>query len=225
MLTHVPWRRVAGLRHGFLGSAECAGAEGWDAVVARAGVALPVATARQVHGTRVIAADAGSGGVEADALVVARPGRLVGVVTADCMPVLLVDPRRRVAAAVHAGWRGASAGVVEAAVDELHAAFDTRARELDAVIGPAVGACCYEVGEEVLASFASRTGDATKPAWATRDGRRFVDLRQATALLLARVGVERVTILGPCTVCGPGYHSYRRDGPAAGRQLSFVGWA
>jgi YfiH family protein len=225
MLTHTPWQAVPGLYHGFLGRAECAGTEVWDTVVARAGAALPVATARQVHGIRVVAADIDGESVEADALVGSRAGRLVGVVTADCVPILLVDRRRRLAAAVHAGWRGAAAGVVEAALAELDGVHGAPAREVEAAIGPAVGGCCYEVGEEVLTAFEARTGEATVSAWATRGDRRFVDLRQATSLLLARAGVERVTVLGPCTACGSGYHSYRRDGRGAGRQLSFVGWA
>src|SRR5205823_488211 len=103
MLTYEPWHAVPGLRHGFLGRSN---GDGWDAAVAREGVHLPVRTARQVHGTRVEIAAAGPAHA-ADGLVTATPGQLVGVVTADCMPVLLVDRGRRVAAAVHAGWRGA----------------------------------------------------------------------------------------------------------------------
>jgi len=221
MLTHAPWQSVAGLHHGFLGAAECSGADGWDAVVARAGAALPVTTARQVHGTRVVSADDGAAGVAADALVVGRPGRLVGVVTADCVPVLLVARRQRLAAAVHAGWRGAAAGVVEAAVSEL----GVPPSDLEAAIGPGVGGCCYEVGDEVYAAFEKRVGRTTESAWTTRGGRRHVDLRQAISLLLARAGVERLAVLGPCTACGAGYHSYRRDGAGVGRQLSFVGWS
>src|SRR5437667_9254744 len=122
MLTYAPWRAVPGLAHGFLGRSECAGAAGWDAVVARAGVPLPVVTARQVHGTSVETAAPGPSR-EADGLVSATAGQLVAVVTADCMPVLLVDRQRRVAAAVHAGWRGAPPGVPEGAAGQPWAAF------------------------------------------------------------------------------------------------------
>src|SRR5881628_1500319 len=148
MLTYAPWRAVPGLAHGFLGRSECAGAAGWDAVVARAGVPLPVVTARQVHGTCVETAAPGPSR-EADGLVSATAGQLVAVVTADCMPVLLLDRQRRVAAAVHAGWRGAAAGVLTAAVEHLRAAFGARPADLEAAIGPAVAGCCYEVGAEV----------------------------------------------------------------------------
>ena len=223
MLTHAPWDAEPGLRHGFLDAAECAAAE-WETVLARLGVPLPLALPRQVHGTRVRSAVSGGPAPAADALASRTPGLLVGVVTADCMPVLLADRRRRVVAAVHAGWRGAAAGVLEAAVAHLRAAFGTRPGQLEAAIGPAVAGCCYEVGAEVVDAFRARTGDATAPAWTRRGSGRHLDLRIAARCLLEAAGVLSVTVLGPCTTCGPGYHSYRRDGARTGRQLSFAGW-
>lgn len=232
MLTHAAWNGLPGLSHGFLDRAECAGTNGWDGVVARAGVAFPVVTARQVHGTGVLVADRpappGAERPAADAVVAAASGLLVGVVTADCVPVLLVDRRRRVAAAVHAGWRGAAAGVVEAAIARMRDRFGVEASALEATIGPAVGPCCYVVGEEVRAAFRARTGDLTAPAWrqdAGNAGTLRVDLREAVQLLLAAAGVHAAAVIGPCTACDRGFASYRRDGADAGRQLSFVGWA
>jgi hypothetical protein len=180
---------------------------------------------RQVHGVRVLAAPAPDERPEADGLVVGAPGRLVGVVTADCVPVLLVDRRRAVAAAVHAGWRGTAAGVLEAAVARVAGLHGTAPADLEAAIGPAVGGCCYEVGPEVGDAFCARTGDLTRAAWRQGAARSHLDLRLAVALLLRAAGVTAVTTLGPCTVCGPGYNSFRRDGAGTGRQLSFVGWA
>ena len=223
MLTHAPWDAEPGLRHGFLDAAECAAAE-WETVLARVGVPLPLALPRQVHGTRVRSAVSGGPAPAGDALASRTPGLLVGVVTADCMPVLLADRRRRVVAAVHAGWRGAAAGVLEAAVAHLRAAFGTRPGQLEAAIGPAVAGCCYVVGAEVVDAFRARTGDATAPAWTRRGSGRHLDLRIAARCLLEAAGVRSVTVLGPCTACGPGYHSYRRDGARTGRQLSFAGW-
>jgi hypothetical protein len=216
VLTHDGWD-VPGLRHGFLDAHESAG-PGWDRVVAGVGVPLPIALPRQVHGTTVVEAALGDE-PRADGLVATARGLLVGIVTADCVPVLLVNRRRRVAAAVHAGWRGAAAGVLEAALGRLGDPAD-----VEAALGPAVGACCYEVGPEVLAAFRARTGDAAAPAWHERPGRPHVDLRVAAELLLRAAGVHRVDVLGPCTVCDRRYASYRRDGAGAGRQLSFVGW-
>jgi hypothetical protein len=223
VLIHPPWAGVPGLRHGFLDGAECASGS-WSAVLASVGTSLPILVPRQVHGARVVVAAAGEP-PEADGLVAARAGFLVGVVTADCVPLLLVDRRRRAAAALHAGWRGAAAGVLEEAVAQLRGRVGTEAAELEAVIGPAIGGCCYEVGPEVLAAFQERMGSTTDAAWSTRAGRRHLDLRTAARLLLGAAGVLVVDVLGPCTACGSGYHSYRRDGARTGRQLSFVGWA
>jgi YfiH family protein len=194
-------------------------------VVATLGAPLPVATPRQVHGTRVVIASAVGAPGEADAILSDARGLLVGVVTADCVPVLLVARRRRVVAAVHAGWRGAAAGVLEAAVGQLDATYGVGPAEIEAVIGPAVGGCCYEVGPEVAETFRRRTDRATDAAWSPRSDRWLLDLRLAARLLLTAAGVPVTSVLGPCTVCDPGYHSYRRDGRGAGRQLSFVGWA
>ena len=196
MLIHAPWTAVPGLRHAFLDRRESAGPARVDA--AGGGGPLPVAIPRQVHGTRVV--------------------------TADCVPVLLVDPARRVAAAVHAGWRGTAAGVLEAALGHLEAAYGTGPQDLHAAVGPAIGGCCFEIGPEVIDALRARTGELTAAAWLPRPGRWHVDLRQAVRLLLAAAGVQ-ATMLGPCTACDGRFHSYRRDGAGAGRQLSFVGWA
>jgi len=218
MLTHAPWSGVPGLAHGFLDREECL--HGW------AGVTLPLATAKQVHGTGVLVADRPvAAATEADAVVAGAAGLAVGVVTADCVPVLLASRRRRAAAAVHAGWRGASAGVVEAAIARLRERFDVAPGELEAAIGPAVGPCCYAVGPEVEAAFRARTGDVTAAAWSRRDGRLFVDLRAAVRSLLAAAGVTTAAIVGPCTYCDRRFCSFRRDGAGCGRQLSFIGWA
>ncbi len=222
MLTRPGWAQVSGLRHGFLDRAESAG--GLAAAVAAVGAPLPLDVPRQVHGARVLTASAGERS-EADGLVTAAPGRLVGIVTADCVPVLLVARGARVAAAVHAGWRGAAAGVLEAALAEM-ATRGAAPGDVEAAIGPAVGGCCYEVGAEVRDAFEARTGRTTAAAWtAPAGGKYHLDLRRAVALLLAAAGVPSTTVLGPCTACTPAYCSYRREGSGVGRQLSFVGWS
>jgi YfiH family protein len=202
VLTYPAWRAVPDLRHGFLDRSE-----------PDASADLRVALPRQVHGTRIALATR-SERPQADGLLTAAPGLGVGVVTADCVPVLLVDRRARAAAAVHA-----------AAIAELGARFGSRPDDVEAVAGPAIGGCCYEIGPDVIAAFERRTGGTTAPALTTVNGRRHLDLRAAVRLLLAAAGVRAVAILGPCTACGGNYHSYRRDGAATGRQLSFVGWA
>ncbi len=224
VLTHGPWAGVPGLRHGFLDRRHQGGASGWMVAVEEADAPRPVTTPRQVHGTRIVTCDPAGGRPEADGLATATPGQLVGITTADCAPVLLVDAGRRTAAAVHAGWRGAAGGVLEVAVSHLGTAFGSKPEDLEAVIGPAVGACCYEVGPEVPAAFEARTGSVTVAAMGIRAGLRYLDLRDAARLLLLAAGVRTVSVLGPCTACGTGYHSFRRDREGAGRQLSFIGW-
>ena len=215
MLTLDGWVRVPGLRHGFLDRHDSA-----DDVTA----GLPLVLPRQVHGTTVAVAPVGER-PEADAVVTGSPGLLVGVVTADCVPVLLVDRRRKLAAAVHAGWRGAAAGVLEAAVERLAELFGSEPSALEAAIGPAIGGCCYEVGPEVRAAFEARTGRVIDSAWLPGPRREHVDLRIAARCLLAAAGVGAIAILGGCTACDASHHSYRRDGARVGRQLSFVGWS
>jgi YfiH family protein len=212
------------LRHGFLDRA-ASQADGWDAAVAAVGMPLPVVTARQVHGTDVVEAARWTERPPADAVVTGERGLLVGVVTADCTPVLLVDPKRRVAAAVHAGWRGAAAGVVEATLATLRTRFAVEPSDVRACIGPTIGGCCYQVGAEVRDAFVARTGDRTSAAWRP-DGDRFrLDLRAAVTRLLEDAGVSDVVSVGPCTRCDPGWCSYRRDGANAGRQIGVIGWA
>jgi hypothetical protein len=218
MLTHAPWNAVPGLRHGFLDARDSGAGDDWRAALRGLGVDGTLATPRQVHGTYVVEARADER-PEADALVASRGGILVGVVTADCVPVLLVDRARRIAAAVHAGWRGMAAGVLEAAAGAVGG------RAIEAAIGPAIGGCCYEVGPEVRAAFVARSGETALPAWHPGPRREHVDLRTAARLLLAAAGVDETCVLGPCTACGGAHHSFRRDGSRAGRQLSFVGWA
>jgi copper oxidase (laccase) domain-containing protein len=114
--------------------------------------------------------------------------------------------------------------VLEAALARLRHDFGADASEVEAVLGPAIGPCCYRVGPEVEAAFVARTGDTTAPAWRREEERHFLDLRLAVRLLLEAAGVRSVQAVGPCTACTPSLASYRRDGAGAGRQLSFIGW-
>jgi len=225
VITHAPWRDLEALRHGFLDAADCGGAVAWGPVVAGVGVELPVVTPRQVHGTVVGVGRAGDvERLEADGLVAVTGGVVVGVVTADCVPVLLLDRTRRAVAAVHAGWRGAAGGVLRSGLERMQREAGSEPGSIEAVIGPAIGGCCYQVGAEVRDAFEAASPGVTASAWTPHGDRLLLDLRRAVALLLEELGVRQVERLGPCTRCGTGYHSYRRDGAGAGRQLSFIGW-
>jgi YfiH family protein len=217
---------IPDLVHGFEQRLGPAGWETRDSGRLRVGAALAGAgrllLLRQVHGTRVRAAP-WEGCPEGDAATTDRRGFLLGVETADCLPVLLVDPRRGAAAVAHAGWRGTVAGVARSAV---HALLSTgsRVEDLVAALGPGIGPCCYEVGEDVRSAF----GPGGKAFFTQAAGRRpHLDVRAANERQLLDEGLrpDRLHHVADCTFCRADlYHSYRREGAGAGRMISFVGW-
>ncbi len=176
-----------------------------------------VATARQVHGERGLGLRGGADptGEEADALATDE-ARWVAVRTADCVPVLVADRRGGRVAAVHAGWRGSFARIAARAVESL-LRDGARVEDLVAAIGPRIGACCYEVSAELAEGFARAFGTEVRQVRRLDLGR--VNLRTLEAAGLAR---SQVDIIEACTFCDHRFHSFRRDGAAAGRQFSFV---
>jgi polyphenol oxidase len=181
-------------------------------------------TARQVHGARVALVGESTtpervGETEADALVSQVPGVVLGIYTADCVPVLLSDGEGRVAA-VHAGWRGTVAGVAAAAVEAL-VSIGARRERLRAALGPSICVRCFEVGDEVADAFAPLV-----PPSVLRDAKKpHVDLWEANRALLVAAGVaaDHIDAAPPCTMCEPErFFSFRRDGAGIGQQLSFV---
>lgn len=181
--------------------------------------APPVAMLRQVHSARVVGVEAAGGHGEGDALVAGVSGLALSVITADCVPVLVAAGER--VAAIHAGWRGIVGGVVPAALASLAAPGSTLPADAVAWVGPAIGACCYEVGDEVADEVRDAAGvDVAAPG---PRGKPHLDLRRAVVAQLARAGVEDVTLLGPCTRCHPELlWSYRREGKRAGRNIAYI---
>jgi polyphenol oxidase len=173
-----------------------------------------LATLKQVHSSTCIPGEGRSGILgEGDALLENSPGSVVAVKTADCVPILVVDERRRAVAAVHAGWRGTVARILPAAVDAMRDRFGTDPTDVHAAIGPAIGPCCYEVGPEVAAQFGGQ-------------GRGHIDLPSTNRAQLIETGVTpgRIYTSSLCTRCNSvEFHSFRRDKEAAGRLYSFVG--
>jgi len=173
-----------------------------------------LATVKQIHSASVVNAEGRRGILgEGDALLEDRPGAVIAVRTADCLPILLADERHRAIAAVHAGWRGTVARIAAAAVDAMRARFGTAPEDLHAAIGPGIGMCCYQVGPEVAAHFGEQ-------------GRAHISLRDANRAQLLTAGVtpERIYASNLCTMCLAGeFHSFRRDREAAGRLYSFAG--
>jgi YfiH family protein len=173
---------------------------------------LEVAWMKQVHGATVREGAPGACG-EGDALTTAETGLALAISTADCVPVLLASPRR--IAAVHAGWRGLAGRVLGPAIAALG---DPAA--IHAWIGPAIGQCCYEVGDEVAAAVvAAATAEVARPG---PRGRPLLDLAAAARCQLEDAGVGSIELLVSCTQCDPRWWSYRRDGRGAGRNLAFV---
>lgn len=185
-----------------------------EALYAIAPGAPPLAWAKQIHSAVALPARPGECG-EGDALFADEAGLTLSVVTADCVPILLSGTRSL--AAIHAGWRGIAAGIVPATLERMKG----RPGEWTAWVGPAIGACCYEVGEEVAERVVAASGPEVAvfgPA-----GRPHLDLPQAARLQLAAAGVAEVIVLPRCTRCdGETLWSYRREGKRAGRNLAFI---
>jgi polyphenol oxidase len=164
--------------------------------------------------------DARSDEERCDALTTIAPGILLAVKSADCVPVLVGDRRTGACAAVHAGWRGTVARIVERTVERMKADYGTRAEDLRAAIGPAAGSCCYEVGIEVIEAFRSNFEDADSLFEPTREGHARIDLQRANLNQLVQSGVaaDRIQIAPFCTMCRTDlFFSYRREKSVLGR--------
>ncbi|GIX35596.1 MAG: laccase domain protein [Lysobacteraceae bacterium] len=185
-----------------------------------AGLPGPPLWLRQVHGTGVCRFDGrmAEAQVEADAAVTSVAGRVLAVLTADCLPVLLCSRSGDEVAAVHAGWRGLAAGVIERCVEAMR----TAPASLLAWIGPAAGPSAYEVGEEVRAAFVAVHAADARAFAPSRPGHWWCDLPALARARLARLGVTAVTGGRHCTLSDPSrFFSHRRDGPT-GRMASLV---
>lgn len=187
---------------------------------ALAGPPAACRTLRQIHSCRVLALQEQTADSEADGLITSQPGHWIGVKTADCVPIFLADPEHHVAAAVHAGWRGTAANIAAAAVVRLTRDFGSHPSSLIAAIGPAIGACCYQVGPEVASQFASVFPERDDLSHSTR-----LDLAEANRRLLVRAGLPpgQIDTAALCTACDPvQFHSWRRDRQTGARMISAV---
>lgn len=158
-----------------------------------------------------------------DALLTDRKGVYLGILVADCFPLLFLDPRREVFAVVHAGWRGIMQNIHFEVLQAMAKIFSTHPSELFVGVGPGIGECCFEVGEEVTHIFAQRTVKRI----CEREGRFFVDLSGILHDELVKEGVkeENIEVAGLCTVCGGDvFHSFRREREQAGRNILLAGW-
>jgi len=209
---------------------------------------LKLISLKQIHSDVVhLFNSAPSETCQGDALATNRPGLLLGVQTADCVPILLVDPKKRAVVAIHAGWRGTLARIVVKAIGKMQMQYKSNPADLLAAIGPSIGGCCYEVGTEVATQFLSqfaeapqwfdefRTGDEPNPIqWLNRmpPGHQpppknvLLDLRKANRAQLLGAGLRasNIFVSDLCTPCRRDLlFSYRKEGPQGGRLLSVIG--
>lgn len=172
----------------------------------------------QEHGATVVDAALAAPGAVADASFSRRTGVVCAVLTADCLPVLLCDEQGTAVAAIHAGWRGLAAGVVEATI----AALAMPPARLIAWLGPAIGPCCFIVGDDVRQSFLERDPEAAAAFLAAKNGKWQADLYHLARRRLAAQGLSRIHGGGLCTACeARRFYSYRREG-VTGRIASLI---
>jgi len=198
----------------------------------------------QVHGADVIRVDARHAGQgarpesrrpgSADALITDTPGLPLATLHADCLPIIFVDPDRPAVGVAHAGWRGTVVGIAGATVRAMAEAFGSRPEQLLAALGPAIGPCCYEVGEEVVQAWRAGIGEGDDldsragPAVIAQNGRRHFDLWAANVHVLRRAGLraERIEAGAVCTRCGgDAWFSHRGQGPSTGRFAAIISLA
>lgn len=211
----------------------------------------PLVTLRQIHSDVIRSADSiPEESLSGDGLITATPGLLLGIQTADCLPVILVDARRHVIGVFHAGWRGTVQRIVEKGVGEMHRLFGSNPRDIKAAIGPGIQGCCYEVGEEVRIKFESQFGYGAKLFREVKDSdpvrekypllfltarapghgelprKIFLDLVEANRrqLLAAGVPAKSIETSPLCTNCHPELlFSYRGEKGKTGRMLAVAG--
>lgn len=217
-------------------------------------VDTPIVTVRQFHSNLVIVAGKGDADRErppkADGVITAEPGMLIAIQTADCIPVLVADRKRRVVAGFHAGWRGTVKRIVELGVGRMRLEFGSRPEDLIAAIGPGVGQCCYAVGEEVLSEFESQFSYARElfrevsdsdsvrnkypmlfltqraPGHAPMGPAMHLNLIEANRRQLLDAGLKAsaISVTGGCTSCHMDlFFSHRASRGHAGRMMSVIG--
>jgi polyphenol oxidase len=223
-----------------------------EALTGRA--STPLITVRQFHSNLLVHATAADAERQrprkADGLICAEPGLLLGVQTADCIPVLVADRKRHAVGAFHAGWRGTVKRIVETGVGRMQLEFGSRPADLVAAIGPGIGPCCYAVGEEVLSEFESQFAYARElfrevydsdpvrqrypmlfmnqraPGHGQPGSQLHIDLIEANRrqLLACGLSAKSIQIVGGCTQCNPNlFFSHRGAHGRTGRMLAVVG--
>ncbi|UFS72747.1 peptidoglycan editing factor PgeF [Geomonas sp. RF6] len=188
-------------------------------------------TVTQVHGTDLLVIDTPNPEyghflkLECDGIVTNQPGLMIAICTADCVPILLHDPVRQVVAALHAGWQGTAKNIAGKGVEAMVNLFGSAPSDILAAIGPAIGACCYEVDAPVRNSFKEHGAPFELASEVKEEGKWSLDLVAANRAQLAdaRIPSGQIEISGECVSCNSDlFFSYRRDGGDTGRHAAFI---
>jgi YfiH family protein len=218
-LSKVPWdthERVSENRSRFLSALGLA--------------STPLVTLSQIHSDRIHLIDDAACREgrrrDGDALITRRTGTAVGVLVADCFPILLADPDSGAVAAVHSGWRGTTQRILEKTIREMRVVFGSRPSALRAAIGPGIRSCCFEVGTEVAEDFEEAfAGARLSRQNPERSGKYMLDLARALEIQCVESGLDKGNTfdLGICTRCHPEeFFSYRAEGHRAGRLMALI---
>ncbi|GAW68929.1 laccase family multicopper oxidase [Geoanaerobacter pelophilus] len=188
-------------------------------------------TVSQVHGTDLLVIDAPNPELshflklECDGIVTNQPGIMIAICVADCVPILLHDPVKRVVAALHAGWQGTVGNIVGKGVEAMTTLFGCECKDIRAAIGPHISGCCYEVDQPVRDAFKKAGAAWDLAAKEQGDGKWLLDLGEANRLLLKDAGLraDQIQSSDLCVSCNQElFFSYRRDGGDTGRQVGFI---
>ena len=188
-------------------------------------------TVNQIHGTDILIVDQENPdlshfqNVESDAIITDQPGIMIGVLVADCYPVLVYDPVRKIAAAIHAGWRGAAAGLIGLTIDAMKSHFSCNPADLLAAVGPGIGAHKYLVDRPVRDAFRDGVGYWEAISKEVSLGQWQLDIGKSCCLQLEAAGLDgdHIDKVKECTCCHRElFFSYRRDQGTTGRQIGFI---
>ncbi|MDO9530431.1 MAG: peptidoglycan editing factor PgeF [Syntrophales bacterium] len=241
-ITHAFCTRYGGVSEGMFANLNLSLREGdneemvsrnWEILASSFGLSVEqLFMAKQVHKDGICVLDDDPGPVlnakrapDFDAIISNRPHLAIGILTADCVPVLLVDITKRVIGVVHAGWKGTSLNIAAKAVDTFVRRFSSSTTDIIAVIGPAIGRCCYQVDDIV---FEAMKEDGNRESFfgkCNEKGKWMFDLPLANRLQIRNAGVpsENISLVNVCTSCRyDAFFSHRRDRGNTGRQLSFI---
>lgn len=186
-------------------------------------------TVNQIHQADILIIDSPSpedfSGASCDAIITDRPGIAIGVLTADCVPILLFAPESCTVAAIHVGWKGTALNLCGKTIRVMAEKFEAHPENLIVAVGPSIGLCCYEVDESLLSIFSQYNDSWHKWAEPSESGRWRLDLPRASIDLMTASGVrnENIAWFNTCTHCQENlFFSYRRDKGITGRQISFI---